>query len=238
MASGISFIVPTLNEQDLLGELLSSLQPYRRRGHEVLLADGGSRDGTVQLARPLVDRVIIAKRGRARQMNAAAALARNEMLVFVHADTRLPPMADQLLLGALKDSPETWGRFDIRLSSPAWSFRMIEWFMNRRSRLSGIATGDQAIFVSRILFDDIGGYPEIDLMEDIALCRALKRKRRPLCLTDRVASSTRKWDENGIWGTIWLMWRLRLAFLFGTDPGKLAARYYARELSGEAVNRR
>jgi len=156
------------------------------------------------------------------------------VLVFVHADARLPPMADQLVLDALNERPGTWGRFDIHLSSPAWPFRMIEWFMNRRSRLTGIATGDQTIFVTRRLFDDAGGYPEIDLMEDIALSRALKRKRRPICLPDRVVSSTRKWDENGVWRTVWLMWRLRLAYFIGADPGKLAARYYSRELGRSA----
>ena len=225
----IAFIIPTLNEASVIGELLQSLQTYRRHGHKVLVVDGGSCDMTAQVAQPLADKVIMAKRGRAHQMNAGATIASEQILAFVHADTRLPADADRLLLEATKEQQDSWGRFDIKLSGKGWPLRIIERSMNWRSRLTGIATGDQAIFVTRALFDEIGGYPEIGLMEDIALCRALKRKSGPLCLPQKAISSSRKWETDGVWQTVWLMWRLRLTYLLGADPRRLAARYYPQD---------
>jgi rSAM/selenodomain-associated transferase 2 len=166
-----------------------------------------------------------APRGRASQMNAGAALARGDILVFLHADTRLPADASQLILGALARSGCAWGRFDVRIEGAHPLFPVIAFFMNARSRLTGIATGDQAMFVSRGVFAAVGGFPNIALMEDITLARNLKRVSRPLCLRARVTTSGRRWEERGVVRTILLMWRLRLAYFFGAKPESLARRY-------------
>jgi rSAM/selenodomain-associated transferase 2 len=225
----ISIIVPTLNEAEGIVNFLKPLQPVRQRGIEVILADGGSGDGTVEAASRWVDRTLVAsKRGRAAQMNAGATLARGHVLLFLHADTRLPTDVDRCILDGLTASGRHWGRFDVRLSGNAYMLRWVEFLMNFRSRLTGIATGDQAIFVERRLFDAVGGFPDIALMEDIAISRALKRHGRPLCLTDKVLTSSRRWERQGIWRTIFLMWRLRLAYFLGTPPERLARRYHER----------
>lgn len=221
----LSIIIPALNEASGIAETLQHLQTLRRRGHEVILADGGSRDATVALAQPWVDEVIHSSLGRALQMNAGAQAAHGQTLVFLHADTQLPPNADSLILGALEKRP--WGRFDVRLSGAHPLLRSVEWMMNWRSRVTGIATGDQAIFVRRETFQNAGGFPIIPLMEDIALSRALKRLGPPLCLRARVVTSSRRWEQRGLMRTILLMWWLRLAYALGADPGQLAKRYYS-----------
>ena len=221
----ISIIVPVLNEALTLSAVLCSLKPYREAGHEVIVVDGGSRDGSAGLSRPFVDRVIASPRGRARQLNAGAAASRGEVLLFLHADTYLPPAADQLILKGLRKQGREWGRFDVRLTGRHRLFRMVERLMNLRSRVTGIATGDQAIFVSREAFEAVGGFPDIDLMEDIALSKALKRRGLPLCLRERILTSSRRWEENGILRTIFVMWYLRLAYFFGMRPKRLAERY-------------
>lgn len=223
----LSLIIPVLNEAPAIARALESLQALRARGHELIIADGGSRDTTVQIARRLVDRVIEAPRGRASQMNAGAEIARGDVLLFLHADTFLPSDAGRLIETHLSDS-RPWGRFDVRFSGARPILRIVEFMMNLRSRLSGIATGDQAIFVRRALFERIGGYPEIPLMEDIALCRALRRHARPICLKEKVITSSRRWEQRGLWRTIFQMWRLRFAYFCGADPARLAARYYPR----------
>ena len=205
---------------------LTLLQALRVHGHEVILADGGSHDGTPELARALVDQIISSEPGRARQMNAGAARAQGEVLWFVHADTLVPAHAEQLILDALHNSTRQWGRFDVRLSGRDKRLRMIAWFMNLRSRLSGIATGDQGIFVSRTLFEQVGGYAELPLMEDIELCRRLKRRHRPLCLRQQLVTSSRRWEARGIWRTMLLMWRLRLYYALGVDAHTLARLYH------------
>jgi rSAM/selenodomain-associated transferase 2 len=204
---------------------LDALASLRTHGVEVIVADGGSSDQTAVLARPLADRVMEAPRGRASQMNAGAALARGDILVFLHADTRLPADASQLILGGLARSGRAWGRFDVRIEGAHPLFPVIAFFMNARSRLTGIATGDQAMFVSRGVFAAVGGFPNIALMEDITLARNLKRVSRPLCLRARVTTSGRRWEERGVVRTILLMWRLRLAYFFGAKPESLARRY-------------
>ncbi len=225
MAPMISFIIPVLNEGALITHSLSVLQPLRSRGHEVIVADGGSKDSSAAESQPLADRVVLSLAGRSRQMNAGAREARGEVLLFLHADTRLPEGADRLILSEMKRHGRIWGRFDVRLSGSHPLFRVVEWLMNWRSRLSGIATGDQGIFVRREVFQSVGGFPEIDLMEDIALSRLLKKSGLPLCLRQKVVTSSRRWEKNGILRTVLLMWRLRLAYFLGADPGKLARRY-------------
>ena len=184
------------------------------------MADGGSEDGTREIAAPLADRVIVAPRGRARQMNAGAAAAAGAALLFLHADTHLPPDADQSVLNSLKRN--SWGRFDVRIESARPFLRVVALGMNLRSRLTGIATGDQAIFVRREAFR---GFPEIPLMEDIAFCKAMKRESRPACLRARVTTSGRRWERDGVLRTVLLMWRLRLAYFLGASPDELARRY-------------
>ena len=221
----ISVIVPVLDEAGTLARSLRPLQPARGREVEVIVVDGGSRDGTRRVARPFCDRVLHAPRGRARQMNAGAAAARGEVLLFLHADTELPEGWPRMVRDALAARDREWGRFDVRLDGAHPLLRVVERAMNLRSRLSGIATGDQAIFVTRESFRRAGGFPDIALMEDVALSRALRTRSRPVCLRAPVTTSSRRWERNGILRTIVLMWRLRLAYAFGADPERLARRY-------------
>ena len=225
MAPMISFIIPVLNEGPLIAHSLSALQPLRPQGHEIIVVDGGSEDSSPFISQPLADRVILSPAGRSRQMNAGAREARGEIFLFLHVDTRLPEGADLLILSEMKRHRRIWGRFDVRLSGRHPLFRVVECLMNWRSRLSGIATGDQGIFVRREAFQSVGGFPEIDLMEDIALSRLLKKSGPPLCLRQKVVTSSRRWEKNGILRTVLLMWRLRLAYSLGADPKELARRY-------------
>jgi rSAM/selenodomain-associated transferase 2 len=221
----LSIIVPVLDEETGIVAALDALADDRRHGHEVIVVDGGSSDRTSELARPLADIVLKAPRGRARQMNAGAARASGDILVFLHADTRLPPASDRLIFEGLRRSRRVWGRFDVAIAGRNPMLRVVAATMNLRSRVSGIATGDQAIFVTRAAFAACGGYPDIPLMEDIALSRRLKRAGRPLCLAECVTTSGRRWEQGGIVRTILLMWRLRLAYFLGAEPAALARRY-------------
>lgn len=223
----ISVIVPALNEAACITSVLQALSPLRRRGHEVIVVDGGSSDGTPMLAAPLADRVLHAPRGRALQMNAGAHAATGDVLWFLHADTLPPSDADEAILAALAQGNRSWGHFDVRLSGAGILLRMVATLMNRRSRLVGIATGDQGLFVRREGFERAGGFPEIPLMEDIALSRMLKRVSRPVRVAQELVTSSRRWEQRGIWRTILLMWRLRLAYFLGADPHKLAGQYGA-----------
>ncbi len=224
-AARLSIIMPVLDEEARIAATLRELAALRRHGAEVIVVDGGSRDRTIELARPLCDRLIRAPRGRAAQMNAGASAARGDVLLFLHADTRLPADADRLILDGLAASGHAWGRFDVRIEGAHPLFPLIAATMNLRSRLTGIATGDQAIFVEKTAFAAIGGFPDIALMEDIVLSRRLKRLGRPLCLRARVWTSGRRWEQHGVVRTILTMWRLRLAFFFGAAPARLAASY-------------
>lgn len=225
MTPPLSIIVPVLNEAEGIGETLTSLQPLRARGCEVIVADGGSTDASRDLAVPLADRVVASPRGRARQQNAGAAAALGDVLLFLHADTRLPVDADRLVTDGLRTSGRGWGRFDVRLTGRHPMLRVIERMIGARSRLSGIVTGDQAIFVRRDWFIRAGGFPEIPLMEDVALSKALRRAGPPLCLRETVVTSSRRWERRGVWRTMALMWRLRLEYWLGVDPERLAERY-------------
>ncbi len=225
----LSIIVPVLDEAETLAEALACLQPLRSRGAEVIVVDGGSRDGGAVIARPFADRVLASARGRAMQMNTGARAAQGSVLLFLHADTRLPPGADSAIDAALMRSNRVWGHFDVGLSSHRLLLRLVAFLMNQRSRLTGIATGDQGIFVRRATFEKVRGFLPLALMEDIALSRQLKRESRPLCLRPPVVTSSRKWEREGALRTIWLMWWLRLAFFCGADPAALARRYYQRD---------
>ena len=223
--TALSIIVPALNEAEGIAEVLSALEPLRARGAEVIAVDGGSEDGTADLARPLCDRVLVAPRGRAAQMNAGAAVARGGVLLFLHADTRLPLDADRLVLSGLAHEACEWGRFDVRIAGRHPLLPLAARLMNLRSRLTGIATGDQALFVDQQAFVAVGGFPNIPLMEDIALSQRLRRRGRPLCLSPPVVTSGRRWETHGVFYTILLMWRLRLAYFLGADPARLARIY-------------
>ncbi|MFI4971912.1 MAG: TIGR04283 family arsenosugar biosynthesis glycosyltransferase [Hyphomicrobiales bacterium] len=220
----LSIVIPVLDEAAEIETALSALVPYRQRGVEVIVADGGSSDSTAERARVLADRVIAAPRGRSLQMNAGAAAAQGDVLLFLHADTQLPENADGLVLDGLARSGSAWGRFDVRFDGGGL-LRVVAAMMNLRSRLTGIATGDQALFVTRAAFERVGGFPAIALMEDVALSVRLKRFGRPCALRARVTTSARRWRKHGTMRTVLLMWRLRLRFFLGADPAKLARAY-------------
>jgi rSAM/selenodomain-associated transferase 2 len=223
----VSIVVPTLDEAAGITATLAGLQSHRANGHEVIVVDGGSTDATMSLARPLADQAIVAATGRARQMNAGAQAASGDTLLFLHADSLLPANAAEAMGAALAQG-RRWGRFDVTISGRPRVLKIVAAMMNLRSRLTGIATGDQGIFVERALFDRIGGYPELPLMEDIALSKALKAAAgRPACLRARIVTSGRRWERDGPWRTMARMWRLRLAYALGADPAKLARRYGA-----------
>jgi rSAM/selenodomain-associated transferase 2 len=221
-----SIIIPTLNEQQGIEACLQTLQKLRSQA-EIIIADGGSQDDTVFIVKTWVDQVIHTKKGRAKQMNAAAKCATGEILIFLHADTFLPDDALILIEQALS-SDKQWGRFNISLIGASLMLKVIAQMMNWRSYLTGIATGDQAIFVCRALFEKIGGYAEIALMEDIALSRTLKTQGSPVCLKAKVKSSGRRWQQFGFFKTILLMWNLRIRYWLGQSPDKLAALYRNR----------
>jgi rSAM/selenodomain-associated transferase 2 len=220
----LSIVMPVLDEAAEIETALSALVPYRQRGVEVIVVDGGSSDSTAERARALADRVIAALRGRALQMNAGAAVATGDVLLFLHADTRLPENADGPVLDGLARSGSAWGRFDVRFDGGGL-LRLVAMMMNARSRLTGIATGDHALFVTRAAFERVGGFPPIALMEDVALSVRLKRFGRPCALRARVTTSARRWRKHGTLCTVLLMWRLRLRFFLGADPAKLARAY-------------
>ena len=221
----LSIIIPVLEEGATIADALAALAPFRARGAEVIVVDGGSRDGTVEAARLLADQVIAAPRGRGSQMNAGAAAAQGDVLLFLHADTRLPPEADRLVVDALARTKRAWGRFDVTIAGRSPFLRVVAATMNLRSRLTGITTGDQAMFMTREAFVRAGGFPDIALMEDIVMSRRLKVVSPPACLRARVTTSGRRWDRDGVVRTILMMWRLRFAFFLGAEPARLARHY-------------
>jgi rSAM/selenodomain-associated transferase 2 len=224
MRPALCIVVPVLDEAQTLALRLQGLQAFRQRGARVVVVDGGSQDDTLAIAKDHADLALLAPRGRAAQMNAGAAACPADVLLFLHADTALPDIADVLVRRATL-GPFFWGRFDVHIDSPRPLLRLVSSMMNLRSRWTGIATGDQALFVRHDLFRQIGGFPELPLMEDIAISLALKQHGRPACLKERVTTSARRWERHGVWRTIFLMWRLRAAFFFGADPRQLAIQY-------------
>jgi len=220
----LSLVVPALNEAAGIAATLQALAPLRAARHEVIVVDGGSSDSTAALAAPHADHVLTSERGRAAQMNTGAALAQGDWLLFLHADTRLPPGAEAALQHAARQGAR-WGRFDVRIEGRSPWLPLIATLMNTRSRLTGIATGDQAIFVEAALFRQLGGYAALPLMEDIELSRRLRATSRPACLRARVLTSGRRWERRGVWRTVWLMWRLRWRYWRGTPADELARAY-------------
>ncbi|MBM4259254.1 MAG: glycosyltransferase [Deltaproteobacteria bacterium] len=220
----LSIIIPTLNEAP---SIVQTLTRIRQEGEcELVVVDGGSEDRTTELAQAHADRVVLASRGRARQMNAGAGEASGDALVFLHADTKPPPRFLQVLTHAFSDPQIVGGRFDVRLDAEGWPFRMIETMMNLRSRLTKISTGDQAIFVRRQTFHEIGGFPDLALMEDIEFSRRLKRAGKIACLQEQVVTSARRWQQDGVFRTIVRMWTLRLCYFFGV-PAERLREFYA-----------
>lgn len=221
----VSIIIPVLNEEETIESTLQGLQVYREQGHKIIVVDGGSHDDTMARTHGLADQILKSKCGRAFQMNTGSEHTDDDVLLFLHADTVLPDKGC-LIISDTIESGMDWGRFDVRLSGKSWLFRIIEKMMNWRSCLTSIATGDQAIFVRRSLFWEVGGYPGIQLMEDIVLCRKLRHHSRPACIKECVTTSSRKWESNGILRTVFLMWRLRLMYSLGVPANKLAKQYY------------
>jgi rSAM/selenodomain-associated transferase 2 len=219
----LTIVVPVLNEAAIIVDALRALAPLRARGAEVIVVDGGSGDGTPRLAQPFADRVVAAPRGRGAPLNLGAARGRGDALLFLHADTALPDNADRLIAAAL--ARRVWGRFDLRIAGRHPLLAVVGRMINWRSRLTGVATGDQAIFVTRAAFLAVGGFPDLPLMEDIAISRRLKKLCRPFCIATPVVTSGRRWEHYGVLRTIVLMWRLRLAFYVGVAPARLAMRY-------------
>lgn len=221
----LSVIVPVLNEHEQIGQTLAALQALRQDGVELIVVDGGSQDGTIDVARPLADQALCSDRGRARQMNVGAAHARGRILLFLHADTHLPDDALAAVRTSVGSEALAWGRFDVNITGSARMFPLISWFINQRSRLTGVATGDQALFFTRELFYRIGRFPQQPLMEDVEISRRAKQICPPRCLRLRVSTSGRRWETCGVWRTIWLMWKLRYLYWRGVSPAVLVRAY-------------
>lgn len=221
-APRLSLVVPVLNEAAELVGRLSALQPWREHG-EIIVVDGGSDDDSVALALPLADRVLQSPPGRATQLNHGASRATGEYLLFLHCDST-PNILPAAFCESLHERPR-WGFFQVRLSGQDWRFRIIESFMNWRSRLTHVATGDQGLFVTRHLFEALGGFADIPLMEDVEFCKRLRRQGNPVVLMPPVTTSSRRWERRGVLRTVLLMWRLRLLYWLGADPAELARVY-------------
>ena len=222
----LSLIVPALNEAAHIAAPLAPLQAMRGRGVEVILVDGGSADASKHIAALRVDRIIDSEKGRAKQLNAGAAIARGDVLLFLHADSQLPDNADQLIAAALSTGRFVWGRFNVAITGTHVMLPVIAWFMNHRSFLTSIATGDQGIFVTRAAFELIGGFPDQPLMEDIELSARLKKISSPVCPSEKIITSGRRWEKHGVWHTIVLMWWLRLRYAMGATAEEIHRAYY------------
>ena len=222
----ISIIIPVLNESALLQKQLEKLRPFRNLGNEVIVVDGGSDDDSREVARPLVDRVCHSSSGRSLQMNYGAGLASGEVLLFLHIDTSLPVDCAAQIAQVFENSNRLWGRFDVRLSSDQGLLRVIPAAMNLRSHLTGVVTGDQAIFVRRQVFEEVKGYAPIPLMEDIELSKRLRRLSWPARIRQKAIASSRRWEQRGVLSTVLSMWWLRLLYFVGVSPKKLVIMYY------------
>ena len=220
----LSIIIPVLDEAVGIADFLQSLGDMRRDGAEIIVVDGGSSDDTTCLAAPHADRLVSAPKGRGCQMNVGAAAACNSILLFLHADTHLPAAAATVIVRAI-DQGATWGHFDVSIEGTATGLSLVALLMNWRSRLTGIATGDQAIFVTKTAFTATGGFADIPLMEDIDFSRRMRALARPACLPEKVVTSGRRWEKHGVLRTILTMWLLRLRYYFGANPTNLAREY-------------
>ncbi len=223
--SGLSIIIPVLNEERFLTGNKERLVSLLQEGHEILVVDGGSQDDSVSIARSLGCKVFSTRASRGHQLGCGANHSKNDTLLFLHADTRLPFHAAQVIAHVLMGPGQLWGRFGVRFSNPHLVFRVIAWFMNKRSCLTGIVTGDHALFIKRELYFSCGGYKDVPLMEDVEFCRRLKKHASPVCLSEEVVTSSRRWEQNGVFKTVIMMWWLRLMFFFGQSPEKLARLY-------------
>jgi rSAM/selenodomain-associated transferase 2 len=220
-----SIIIPVLNESERVVEFLSALRRQTQNlPVETIVVDGGSSDDTVQRARQHCDRIVDAPRGRATQQNAGAVIATGDVLVFLHADTQLPQNAFEMIADSLSEHV-VWGRFDVAFDAEDWRLSMVSFMMNARSRATGIATGDQCIFVRRSAFVAVGGFADQLLMEDIEISKRLKAISPPACLRSKVTTSARRWKKKGVWRTIFLMWWLRFAYWIGVSPARLEKHY-------------
>lgn len=220
----LSIVIPMLDEGAQALACVRHLAPLRAAGHEVILVDGGSQTLAADQLRSWVDHLIVSEPGRAVQMNQGARVARGDVFWFLHADTRVQKGMDQAIASALA-GVSGWGRFDVRLDGGHSLLRLVERMMNLRSRWSGIATGDQGLFIHRELFVQVGGYPEQELMEDVEISARLKRITQPHCLRQQLSTSSRRWERQGVLRTIFLMWGLRFAYWLGVSPSRLV-RYY------------
>ena len=223
----VSIIIPVLNEEQSINALLQQLQSYRLQGHEIIVVDGGSQDETIKVAKSLCDQLISSEAGRARQMNKGAELSKNEILWFLHADTIIPDESVESIQQALSEND--WGRFDIHLSGTHFLFRIIEKMINIRSCVFSIATGDQGIFLKRSIFKTVNGYSNIPLMEDVELSKKLKKISRAVCLNNKLTTSSRRWEKNGILITVFLMWKLRFLYWLGMSAKRLSLQYKYNE---------
>jgi rSAM/selenodomain-associated transferase 2 len=223
-AINVSVIVPVLDEEKTIATTLDAL--IALAPHEIIVVDGGSTDRTAEICQQFDVKVMVSARGRARQMNSGAKAASGDILLFLHADTTLPNSAFDDIRLALGDCRCVGGRFDVELAGQHWMLKVIGAMINYRSRLSKVSTGDQAIFVRRFVFEQIGGYPDIPLMEDVAFCRMLRHTGEIACLKSRVMTSARRWEIDGVWRTILRMWALKLLYLAGVSPNRLK-QYYA-----------
>lgn len=223
--SKVSIIIPVFNEAQSLAAHLPLLQALREEGHEIIVVDGSDDEASAVACAAWVDCWLRSDPGRARQMNAGAASATGEVLLFLHIDTRLPADAIAQLQEGLSNDSVLWGRFDVSLSGRHWAFRVIEYMINVRSRLSGVATGDQAIFVRKCVFERIGGFAQLPLMEDVAISKTLRRLAPPLCLRSKVITSSRRWEAHGVGRTVVLMWWIRLLYSLGVSPQTLHGMY-------------
>jgi len=221
----LSIIIPVLNEETCLINNQEKLKSLLADGHEILVIDGGSQDKSVKIANAIGCKTLITKASRGYQLHFGAKHSKNELLLFLHADTLLPSNAAELILQALTPTNNHWGRFNIKFSNPNLVFSVVAWFMNKRSYLTAIVTGDQAMFIKRDSYFICGGFPDFPIMEDIEISKRLKMMALPICLSDEVISSSRKWETQGVLKTIIKMWCLRLMFFLGVSTEKLAKSY-------------
>ncbi|MEM7467181.1 MAG: TIGR04283 family arsenosugar biosynthesis glycosyltransferase [Pseudomonadota bacterium] len=222
----LSVIVPVLNEVDKIGAMLNTWQHRRNDGIEIIVVDGGSQDGTEKLVAGYVDAFYVSNRGRACQMNHGASYARGDTLLFLHADTEMPESAFRSLMMFCESNDDGWGFFPIAFDNSALAYKIIAFFMNVRTRLTSVSTGDQCQFVSAELFHRVGRFEEIPLMEDVSLSKRMRSVAKPTILPFKVCTAARRWETKGILTTVLLMWLLRLAYFLGVSPEKLHKAYY------------